>query len=94
MTGFIGMTLESTPTLVAQAGIRDVELGGEVTTANLAAKDLRRRGVTAIVVLLRSAPVGRKVDPASITLNGDAAAMGPWSWLHVDHMEHFRRWRG
>ncbi|MGD9694058.1 MAG: bifunctional UDP-sugar hydrolase/5'-nucleotidase [Thermoleophilia bacterium] len=50
--GFIGMTLESTPTLVAQAGIRDVDFHDEVETANLAAKDLRRRGVKAIVVLL------------------------------------------
>ena len=35
--GFIGMTLEGTPELVAQAGIRDVEFKDEVATANLAA---------------------------------------------------------
>jgi 2',3'-cyclic-nucleotide 2'-phosphodiesterase (5'-nucleotidase family) len=50
--GFIGMTLESTPTLVAQAGIRDVEFRDEVDTANRAASFLSRRGVKAIVVLL------------------------------------------
>jgi 5'-nucleotidase len=50
--GFIGMTLEGTPELVAQAGIRDVEFKDEVATANLAARDLRRLGVKAIVVLL------------------------------------------
>jgi len=50
--GFIGMTLEGTPELVAQAGIKDVEFKDEVATANLAARDLRRLGVKAIVVLL------------------------------------------
>ncbi|MBJ7456374.1 MAG: bifunctional metallophosphatase/5'-nucleotidase [Thermoleophilia bacterium] len=59
--GFIGMTLESTPTLVAQAGIRTVDFRDEVVTANAAAKDLRRQGVKAIVVLLHEGglpPVG------------------------------------
>ena len=41
--GFIGMTLEGTPELVAQAGIKDVDFNDEVATANLAAQDLRRR---------------------------------------------------
>jgi 5'-nucleotidase len=50
--GFVGMTLEGTPELVAQAGIRDVEFKDEVATANLAARDLRKLGVKAIVVLL------------------------------------------
>ena len=50
--GFIGMTLEGTPELVAQAGIRDVSFADEVQSAGLAAKDLRRKGVKAIVVLL------------------------------------------
>ena len=43
--GFIGMTLEGTPELVAQAGIKDVDFRDEVATANLAAKDLRKQGV-------------------------------------------------
>ena len=50
--GFIGMTLEGTPELVAQSGISNVDFHDEVVTANLAAKDLRRQGVKAIVVLL------------------------------------------
>ncbi|MBT0772597.1 bifunctional metallophosphatase/5'-nucleotidase [Kineosporia sp. J2-2] len=50
--GFIGMTLEGTPELVAQAGIKDVQFNDEVESANLAAKDLRKKGVEAIVVLL------------------------------------------
>jgi 5'-nucleotidase len=63
--GFIGMTLEGTPELVAQAGIQDVEFKDEVVTANLAARDLRKLGVKAIVVLLHEGglpPVGSAYD--------------------------------
>jgi 5'-nucleotidase len=63
--GFIGMTLEGTPELVAQAGIQDVEFKDEVATANLAARDLRRLGVKAIVVLLHEGglpPTGSPYD--------------------------------
>jgi len=77
--GFIGMTLEDTPTLVAQGGIRDVQFGDEVETANLAARDLRRRGVKAIVVLLHEGglpPSGAPFDYACNT--GSAPALsGP-----------------
>ncbi|MFI7586598.1 bifunctional metallophosphatase/5'-nucleotidase [Spongisporangium articulatum] len=65
--GFIGMTLEGTPELVAQAGIKDVTFADEVATANLAAKDLRARGVQAIVVLLHEGglpPAGATFDYA------------------------------
>ncbi len=65
--GFIGMTLESTPTLVAQAGIRTVDFRDEVVTANAAARDLRREGVKAIVVLLHEGglpPAGSAFDYA------------------------------
>ena len=51
--GFIGMTLEGTPDIVSQAGIRDLEFLDEAQTANRYARELRRRhGVRAIVVLL------------------------------------------
>ena len=50
--GYIGMTLEATPTLVAQSGIRGIEFKDEVATANKAARELRRRGVQTIIVLL------------------------------------------
>jgi 2',3'-cyclic-nucleotide 2'-phosphodiesterase (5'-nucleotidase family) len=50
--GYIGMTLEGTPALVAQAGIRGIEFRDEVETANRAARELRRRGVQTIIVLL------------------------------------------
>jgi 5'-nucleotidase len=50
--GYIGMTLEATPTLVAQGGIRGIEFRDEVETANQAVRELRRRGVQTIIVLL------------------------------------------
>ena len=52
LVGYIGMTLEATPTLVAQSGIRGIEFEDEVATANKAARELRRRGVQTIIVLL------------------------------------------
>ena len=50
--GYIGMTLEATPTLVAQAGIEGIEFKDEVETANRAARAHRRQGVKTIIVLL------------------------------------------
>jgi 5'-nucleotidase len=50
--GFIGMTLEGTDALVAQAGIQGWDFKDEVATANALVPKLRRNGVQAIVVLL------------------------------------------
>ena len=51
--GFIGMTLEGTPTIVSPAGIVGYDFLDEVEAGNRAAKRLQRRqGVKAIVVLL------------------------------------------
>lgn len=78
--GFIGMTLEGTPELVAQAGIKDLDFRDEVVTANLAAKDLRRRGVEAIVVLVHEGglpPSGAAYNFPCTGANGAAAISGP-----------------
>lgn len=78
--GFIGMTLEGTPELVAQAGIKDVEFRDEVRTAGLAAKDLRRRGVEAIVVLLHEGglpPSGAAYDFPCTGAGGASGISGP-----------------
>ena len=62
--GFIGMTLEGTPDIVSQEGIRDLDFLDEADAANRYARELRRRhGVHAIVVLLheggsQAAPFG------------------------------------
>lgn len=50
--GFIGVTLEGTPEIVAAQGIKDVRFANEVTQANRWTKVLRVVGVKAIVVLV------------------------------------------
>ena len=50
--GFIGMTLEATPTLVAAAGIVGWDFLDEAETANALVPILKSQGVEAIVVLL------------------------------------------
>ena len=50
--GYIGMTLEATPALVAQSGIQGIDFRDEVETANATAKRLKKRGVKTIIVLL------------------------------------------
>lgn len=55
--GFIGMTLEGTPTLVDPAGVASVDFKDEVETANAQAEILRKQGVKSIVVLLHEGGV-------------------------------------
>lgn len=55
--GFIGMTLEDTPSIVSQSGIRGLDFTDEVKTANALVPQLRERGVKAIVVLLHQGAV-------------------------------------
>ena len=50
--GFIGMTLEGTPELVAARGIEGLSFNDEVESANAAAAQLQQHNVDAIVVLL------------------------------------------
>ncbi|MCG5450363.1 bifunctional metallophosphatase/5'-nucleotidase [Micromonospora hortensis] len=50
--GFIGMTLEGTPQIVSQQGVAGLTFADEADTANRYARELRRKGVQAIVVLL------------------------------------------
>ncbi len=49
---FIGMTLEDTDTIVAQAGIASVDFRDEVETANALVPKLRKKGIKSIIVLL------------------------------------------
>lgn len=69
--GFIGMTLEDTPVLVAQAGIQGLEFQDEVTAANLAAKNLKKQGVKSIIVLLHEGGI------QTGTFNGCVGISGP-----------------
>lgn len=50
--GFIGMTLEGTPQIVSQQGVAGLNFADEADTANRYARELRRKGVETIVVLL------------------------------------------
>jgi 2',3'-cyclic-nucleotide 2'-phosphodiesterase (5'-nucleotidase family) len=78
--GFIGMTLEGTPELVAQAGIKDLDFRDEVVSAGLAARDLRKQGVNAIVVLVHEGglpPSGAAFDFPCNSAGGAAAISGP-----------------
>ena len=50
--GFIGMTLEGTPSIVSSAGVAGLDFADEAETANRYAIELRTRGVETIVVLL------------------------------------------
>lgn len=70
--GFIGMTLEGTPNIVAKEGIKNLEFKDEVETANLYAGLLRLMGVKSIVVLLHEGGL-----PASNTYNYDCDSPGP-----------------
>ena len=72
--GFIGMTLEDTDTLVAQAGIRGWSFEDEAETANALVPELKRQGVEAIVVLLHE---GGSQDPAPGDVNGCNGISGP-----------------
>jgi 5'-nucleotidase len=77
--GFIGMTLEGTPQIVAPSGISNLNFLDEAATANRYAKELKRKhGVKAIVVLLHEGgtqSVGFTTDPA--TYSGCVGLSGP-----------------
>ncbi|HEX5040073.1 MAG TPA: bifunctional metallophosphatase/5'-nucleotidase [Candidatus Limnocylindria bacterium] len=71
--GFIGMTLEGTPQLVAQAGIRGWTFEDEVETANALVPELKSLGVETIVVLLHEG--GEPEDISNV--NGCVGLSGP-----------------
>jgi len=77
--GFIGMTLEGTPSIVAPSGIANLNFLDEAATANRYAKELKRRhGVKAIVVLLHEGgfqSIPFSTNPASYT--GCVGLSGP-----------------
>ncbi len=68
--GFIGMTLEDTPSIVTASGVAGLEFTDEVMTANALVPVLKRKGVEAIVVLIHEggSPEREKwTDPATGT---------------------------
>jgi 5'-nucleotidase len=78
--GFIGMTLEGTGDIVSQSGIAGLDFLDEVETANKYAKELKRKGVNAIVVLLHEGgvPVAGDTGHDCESLDGTGIGMsGP-----------------
>jgi 5'-nucleotidase len=71
--GFIGMTLEGTPQLVAQAGIRGWSFEDEVETANALVPVLTEQGVETIVVLLHEGATPEDISD----VNGCVGLTGP-----------------
>ncbi len=69
---FIGMTLESTPTIVTPSGVAGLSFKDEADSANALIGDLKRRGIKSIVVLLHE---GGVVNTGSI--NGCVGVSGP-----------------
>lgn len=69
---FIGMTLESTPSIVTPAGVAGLAFKDEADSANALVGELKRRGVNAVVVLLHE---GGVVTSGSI--NGCNGVSGP-----------------
>lgn len=78
--GFIGMTLEGTGDIVSKSGIEGLEFLDEVETANKYAKELKRKGVNSIVVLLHEGgvPVAEDTGHECESLDGSGVGMsGP-----------------
>ena len=49
---FIGMTLKGTPSIVTPSGVAGLEFNDEAETVNRLVRQLKRRGIDAVVVLL------------------------------------------
>lgn len=78
--GFIGMTLEGTGDIVSKSGIEGLKFTDEVETANKYAKELKRKGVNAIVVLMHEGgvPVATDTGHDCESLDGTSVGMsGP-----------------
>ena len=83
--GFIGMTLEGTPSIVTPSGVAGLRFTDEAETANRYAAELRKQGVETIVVLLHEG--GTQVNATDVdgcngpnganSLNGPIAQIVP-----------------
>ena len=74
--GFIGMTLEGTPSIVTPSGVEGLDFADEAETANRYAAELRARGVETIVVLLHEG--GRQTGPSEgLTVDSCNGLTGP-----------------
>ncbi len=72
---FVGMTLESTPSIVNPAGIQSVDFLDEVSTANAYADLLRRVGIRSLVLLIHEGGAQNPPPPVQ-DINGCANFSG------------------
>lgn len=68
---FVGMTLESTPSIVTPAGIAGLSFKDEADTVNQLVGQLKRRGINAVVVLVHEG------GSVSGSINGCTGVSGP-----------------
>ncbi|MBG6093235.1 bifunctional metallophosphatase/5'-nucleotidase [Actinomadura viridis] len=67
--GFIGVVTKTTPTIVSADGIKGLEFQDEVDAANRAARELKRRGVRSMVLLVHEGdqvPSGQRPDACGV----------------------------
>ncbi|MFC5746046.1 bifunctional metallophosphatase/5'-nucleotidase [Actinomadura rugatobispora] len=67
--GFIGVVTKTTPTIVSADGIKGLTFDDEVAAANRAAKELKRRGVRSMVLLVHEGdqtPAGQRPDACGV----------------------------
>jgi 5'-nucleotidase len=74
--GFVGMTLEATPTIVNPAGITTVDFQDEVKTANKWGGVLKDMGVKALVLLIHQGGSQQTTQPAVPDISGCANFAG------------------
>ena len=72
--GFIGMTLEGTPSVVTPSGVAGLKFTDEAETANRYAAELRAQGVETIIVLLHE---GGRQTGAGTSVDGCQDLTGP-----------------
>lgn len=70
---FIGMTLEGTPTIVTPSGIAGLEFRDEADTVNALIRQLKKKHIHSIVVLLHEGGV----VPPGTSINGCSGVSGP-----------------
>ncbi|MBX6768137.1 MAG: bifunctional metallophosphatase/5'-nucleotidase [Actinomadura rubrobrunea] len=68
--GFIGVVTKTTPSIVTPSGVQGLRFDDEVAAANRAARELKRRGVRAMVLLVHEGdqtPSGQRPDDCGVT---------------------------
>jgi 5'-nucleotidase len=70
--GFVGVTLEGTPDIVSAEGVKGLKFHDEIKSINKYAKELKKRGVNAVVALVHEGGF-----PEGDTYNYDCDSPGP-----------------